>query len=60
MKIRKLLLPVLLTVAIICTLAACTQSTVTVTFYNDSKVYETVHVPKGAKLTLPEDRKSVV
>ena len=54
MKIRKILLPVLLIVAIICVLAACAQPTVTVTFYNGSEIYETVQVKKGAKLTLPE------
>ena len=58
MKTWKILLAVLLTVAIICVVAACAQPTVTVTFYNGSEVHETVQVTKGDKLTLPDAPKA--
>ena len=60
MKTWKKLLAALLTVAMICVLAACVQpedpagNTATVTFMNGSEVYETATVEKGSKLTLPK------
>ena len=60
MKTWKKLLAALLTVAMICVLAACVQpetpagNTATVTFMNGSEVYETATVEIGGTLTLPK------
>lgn len=60
MKTWKKLLAALLTVAMICVLAACVNpetpagNTATVTFMNGSEVYETVTFEYGSKITLPK------